>query len=228
MNKLAGLSGILFALFPLIGLIVITPPFAAMPPVAFEAANVGARLGYLAALPSATHRILNIGFALEIVAGLFLLPPLLGLYAHLKGQREAAARAGLALGALGVPFFLLSHYQRFAFVDLAVKYASANETQRSTLGLLTGVSEGFSLLAESTFWMFFGTAVLLCSWAMLRSTLPRWLAWLGLALGAIAVLGTLGTVININFGFLQFISLIVLVLWTASLGVALVRAKEQA
>jgi len=228
LQKAGGLSAILFGTLFLIALVLITPPFASMPPDALEATNSQGRLAYIAALPQAQFTILTIGFGLEILAPLFMFPALAALYTKFKDTHYSHAVLASGIGALGIPFLIISHLPRFSLLDLARRYAVAAEAGRTALGAAYAYAEGLSLIAETVFWLFMGTALLVYAYAMWRAAFPRWLAIFSCVLAIVALLSAIVSVAWPDLGFLSLIALVLLIAWSLGTGITLFRSAPSA
>jgi len=223
LNRIGGVSALLFALLKIVGLALSTIAFASAPSEVFGPTNVEARLAFVASQTETQRLSLIIGSNLEVLAVLFLVPPLMALYAMLKGEHSTAALLAVGLGLVGIPFFMLFSVQRFPMIDLGSLYGLADNTGKAGLVAIHTVGEHYTLIMERIFVMFFGAALFLYSRALLRVVFPRPLAIFGAATGLVAVVGAIAPAISIQLEFLTALSGILLILWHLWMGMVLLR-----
>jgi hypothetical protein len=222
-QKIGGLSAILFGIIIFASFVLITLPIVSMPPEAMETTNVEARLVFASSLPENQRLMLTVGFGLEVLVALFIFPVLLALYAKLKSVSDSHAIIAAGLGTISIPFFVIEHLPRFSFLGLSARYAVAGATERTSLVATYAHTESLGLVAESVFWLFFGVALALYAMAMLRAAFPRWLAIFGLLIAFVAMVGAIGSVAIIELSFLEFAALILLSVWFIGIGIKLYR-----
>ena len=224
LQKVGGVSCILFAVALTLGLILITPPFAAMSPEAMQADNVAARLAYIASVSRAQSQLLWIGFALEVIAGGLLFAPLLALFATFKEQHYGRAALALGLGTLGIPFFIISHLPRFSLLQAAQGYAHLDVMQKAARAAAYGYAEGSSAVSEPIFWAFLAAALIILAPTMRHARFAARSSWVGVAAGVLGLISTVGALTIPALGFVSVLSLVLLVIWSVGTGLALVRS----
>lgn len=133
LNRIGGLSALLFAFLKIVGMALSILAFASAPPEVFELTHFEARLAFVASMPQAQQLSFAIGSNLEVLAVPFLVPPLLALYAMLKGELLTNALLAAGLGLVGVPFFMLFSVQWFPMMDLGGLYGLADSTGKAGL-----------------------------------------------------------------------------------------------
>lgn len=220
-NRIGGLSALLFAILHFVGLALSAIAFVSARPEILEPANVEARLAFVASMPQTQRLSLIVGSNLEMLAGVFLIPPLMALYAMLKGEHSTNALLAAGLGLVGVPFFMLFSVQWFPMIDLGGLYGLADSTGKAGLVAIHTLGEHYTLIMERIFLLFFGAALFLYSRALLRAAFSRRLAIFGAATGIVAIVGAIGPAIIIQLEFLQFISQLLLIVWHFWMGMVL-------
>ena len=223
LSRVGGRSALLFSFLQVVGLALSTTAFASAPAQIFEIGNVELRLAVVASFSQTQRLFLTVGSNLEILAVLFLVPPLIALYILLKGEHLTNAILGAALGLVGIPFFMLSHLQRFQMLELGLRYGLADSAAKAGLVEIFALGENFTLITERVFLMFFGLALYLYSQAMLRAAFPRWLAVFGVVTGAVTILGAIGPAISLQLDVLQGLAGLLLILWHVWMGIVLYR-----
>lgn len=212
----------LFALLKLVGIVLSTVAFASAPAEVFEA-NIEALLAFMASLPQAQLLIFAVGSNLEVLAVLFLVPPLMALYVMLKDENSTNALLAVALGLVGVPSLALFSIQRFPLMDACTLYGLADSTGKAALVAMHTLGEHYTLILERIFLMFFGPALFLYSRAMPRATLSRPLALFGAATGIVAIVGALGPAIIIQLEVFAVLATLLLIVWHFWMGMVLIR-----
>jgi hypothetical protein len=221
LNRIGGLSALLFGLLKIVGIALSTIPFASAPPEVFELTQVEARLAFVASWPQAQRLSFAVGSNLEVLAILFLVPPLMALYAMLKGEHSTNALLAAGLGLVSIPILTLFSVQRFPFLDLGELYGLADSAGKAGLAAIHILAENYTLMMERIFLMFFGPALFLYSRALIRAAFSRPLAVFGAATGIAAIVGAIGPAILIQLEFLPGISSLLLIVWHIWLGIVL-------
>ena len=221
LNRIGGLSALLFGVLKIVGLALSTIAFASASPEVFDATQVEARLAFVASLPQTQLLSLTVGSNLEMLAVVFLVPPLMALYAMLKGEHLTNALLAAGLGLVGIPFLVLYSVQWFPMMDLGALYGLADSAGKAGLVAIHTLGENYTLIMERIFLMFFGAALFLYSRALLRAAFSRPLAVFGAATGIAAIVGAIGPAILIQLEFLQFISVLLLIVWHFWMGMVL-------
>jgi hypothetical protein len=221
LNRIGGLSALLFGVLKIVGLALSTIAFASASPEVFDATQVEARLAFVASLPQTQLLSLTVGSNLEMLAVVFLVPPLMALYAMLKGEHLTNALLAAGLGLVGIPFLVLYSVQWFPMMDLGALYGLADSAGKAGLVAIHTLGENYTLIMERIFLMFFGAALFLYSRALLRAAFSRRLAVFGAATGIAAIVGAIGPAIIIQLEFLQFISVLLLIVWHFWMGMVL-------
>lgn len=158
-----------------------------------------------------------------------VIPAALGFY---QALREAGR---LSLPALA--FFLVGLATAFASVGLFLgierqlvpSYAAAGGAMKPTLEVVA------STLLESATWGFglgffisFGIGTVLFSIGVLRtSVIRRWIGWLGVVAGILMVCLLLATLSDV-LDYIAVVALVLVLVWTAAMGVSLLRLREAA
>ena len=223
LNRIGGLSALLFGVLKIVGIALSTIAFASAPPEVFELTNFEARLAFVASMPQAQLLSFAVGSNLEVLAVLFLVPPLMALYAMLKGEHLTNALLAAGLGLVGISFLALFSIQRFPFMDFGALYGLADSSGQAGLVAMHTVGEHYTLIMERVFLLFFGTALYLYSRAMPRATFSRPLALFGAATGILAIVGAIGPAIIIQLEFLPGLSSLLLIVWHIWMGMVLFR-----
>ena len=218
LNRIGGLSALLFALLKLVGLVLSTIAFASAPAEVF-AANIEALLAFMASLPQAQLLSFAVGSNLEVLAVLFLVPPLMALYVMLKGEHSTNALLAAGLGLVGIPFLALFSIQRFPLMDISTLYGLADSNGQAALVAMQTLGEHYTLILERIFLMFYGPALFLYS----RAILSRPLALFGAATGIVAVVGAIGPAIIIQLEVFAVLATLLLIGWHFWMGMALFR-----
>ena len=166
-----------------------------------------------------------VGAAMVVFAGLFGLVAFLGFYEALKEAGPLLIVAPVA-GAAGIVLVTISHATPIAMaLELVPDYLDARGAEQASLAVTADTLAQFCLLLN-----YFGDILIwsvttpLFALAVLRTgAAPRWIGWVGLVAAFFAGwLGLLSPVSDLvegisTIGFLAFF------LFTASLGVALLR-----
>jgi len=221
LNRIGGLSALLFGVLKIVGLALTTIAFASAPPEILDITKVETRLAFVASLPQTQLLSLTVGSNLEMLAVVFLVPPLMALYAMLKGEHLTNALLAAGLGLVGIPFLVLYSVQWFPMMDLGALYGLADSAGKAGLVAIHTLGENYTLIMERIFLMFFGAALFLYSRALLRAAFSRRLAVFGAATGIVAIVGAIGPAIIIQLEFLQFISVLLLIVWHFWMGMVL-------
>ena len=168
------------------------------------------------------------GAAIVVFAGLFGLVAFLGFYDALRGAGPLLVVAPIA-GAAGMVLVTISHATPIAMaLELAPAYLDADGAEQASLAVTADTLAQFCLLmnyfGDILIW---GVTTPLFALAILKTgAAPRWIGWVGLVAAFFAGwLGLLSPVSSVvegisTIGFLAFF------LFTASLGVALLRRDE--
>ena len=223
LNRIGGLSALLFGFFKIVGLALSIIAFASAPAEVFEPTRFEAVLAFVASFSQTELLFFTLGSNLEILAVVFLVPPLMALYAMLKGEHSTNALLAAGLGLVGIPLYMLFHVQRFQLMDLGVLYGLADSAGKAGLAAVYTVGENYTLIMERIFLMFFGAALFLYSRALLRVSFQRWLALFGAALGIAAIVGAIGPAISSQLQFLPALSGLLLIGWHIWMGIVLLR-----
>jgi hypothetical protein len=168
------------------------------------------------------------GAAIVVFAGLFGLVAFFGFYDALRAAGPVLVVAPVAAAA-GMVLVTISHATPIALaLELAPAYTSADEATRATLGPTFDTLAQFCLLMN-----YFGdilvwsVATPLFAVAILKtSAAPRWIGWVGLVsaffAGWLGLLSPLSSVVEglSTIGFFAFF------VFTASLGVVLLRPRR--
>ena len=168
------------------------------------------------------------GATIVVFAGLIGLVAFLGFYDALRGAGPLLVVAPVA-GAAGMVLVTISHATPIAMaLELAPAYLDAEGAEQASLAVTADTLAQFCLLMN-----YFGdvlvwgvTTPLFALGILKTGAAPRWIAWVGLVAAFFAGwLGLLSPVSSIvegisTIGFLAFF------LFTASLGVALLRRPE--
>lgn len=101
-----------------------------------------------------------------MLAVVFLVPPLMALYAMLKGEHLTNALLAAGLGLVGIPFLVLYSVQWFPMMDLGALYGLADTAGKAGLVAIHTLGENYTLIMERMFLMFFGAALFLYSRAL--------------------------------------------------------------
>ena len=223
LNRIGGLSALLFGLLKIVGLALSTIAFASAPSEVFGPTNVEARLAFVASMPQAQRLSFIVGSNLEMLAVVFLVPPLMALYAMLKSEHSTNALLAAGLGLVGIPFLMLFQVERFPLLDLGALYGLADSAGKASLTAMHTVREYYTLILERIFLLFFGPALFLYSRALLRADFARPLAFFGAAMGVVATVGAIGPAISLRLEFMPGIASLLLIAWHFWLGLVLFR-----
>ena len=223
LNRIGGLSALLFGVLKIVGIALSTIAFASAPPEVFELTNFEARLAFVASMPQAQLLSFAVGSNLEVLAVLFLVPPLMALYAMLKGEHLTNALLAAGLGLVGIPFLVLYSVQWFPMMDLGALYGLADSAGKAGLVAIHTLGENYTLIMERIFLMFFGAALFLYSRALLRAAFSRRLAVFGAATGILAIVGAIGPAIITQLEFVPALSGLMLIGWHIWMGMMLFR-----
>src|SRR3990172_9026462 len=98
LNRIGGLSALLFGLLKIVGIALSTIAFASAPAEVFEPTHVEARLAFVASMPQTQRLSLTVGSNLEMLAAVLIVPPLMALYALLKDEHSTKALLAAGLG----------------------------------------------------------------------------------------------------------------------------------
>ncbi len=223
-QRIGGWCAILFGIAVVVAFSLEIPTLAAMPADAMQIENSAGRLAVVGGMTSAQRAGLALGFAFETLAGILMFPALLALHAEAKNESEARSTLALGMAALGIPFFMLSHFSGFSLVQMSNGFGSAGEVVQAARAAAYGYAERLSTVYEPVFWLFFAWSA-----GVMRDRLfPRWLAWVGLGAALLGVIGTVGGVVVPVLEFLSPMALLVLVVWFIGLGVSLLRSGRAA
>jgi hypothetical protein len=166
-----------------------------------------------------------VGATIVVFAGLFGLVAFLGFYDALKQAGPLLVIAPVA-GAAGMVLVTISHATPIAIaVELAPAYLDASGAEQASLAVIADTLAQFCLLlnyfGDILIW---GVTTPLFAIAVLRTAAaPRWIGWVGLVAAFFAGwLGLLSPVSSLVEG-ISTIGFIAFFLFTASLGVALLR-----
>ncbi|HLC02733.1 MAG TPA: DUF4386 family protein [Anaerolineales bacterium] len=228
LKRIGGWSAILFGIAVVVAFGLFIPTFSAMPADAMQIENSAGRLAVVGGMTSAQRAGLALGFAFETLAGILMFPALLALHAEAKNESEARSTLALGMAALGIPFFMLSHFSGFSLVQMSNGFGSAGEVVQAARAAAYGYAERLSTVYEPVFWLFFAWSAVLWLGLMSSGLFPRWLAWVGLAAALLGVIGTVGGVVVPVLEFLSPMALLVLVVWFIGLGVWLLRSGRGA
>jgi hypothetical protein len=228
LNRVGGLSALLFSLLQIAGLALSTTAYASAPAQIFEVGNVELRIAVVASFSPTQRLFLTVGSNLELLAVVFLVPPLVALYVLLKREHLTNAILAAALGLVGIPFLVLSHLQRFPILELGRRYGLADSAGKAGLVALFALGENFTLITERVFLLFFGLAIYLVSRAMLRAAFPRWLAVFGVVTGTVTIVGAIGATVSPQLELLQGLAALLVVIWHVWIGLVLYRQREEA
>lgn len=197
--------------------------------IGFNTGNVPAAQGAKAAEVVAQYA--QHGTGVELLAG-WLSLVLLGRILFIAGIRDGLLKSGaetlladFALGAMAVSVAV--EIGAYAVAGGAVQALAKGADQSSIVGI-DAVANWLNMTIVAPF----GVAVLVSSFAMLRSGLfPAWLCWLGLAAGAVlavdgAIMGPAFSAGGSFFQAAQILSFAVLAawVWMIGTGVVLLRA----
>ncbi len=227
LQRIGGLSAVLFGVTLLAATILLVPPFVNMPPDAYQAENVTARLAFAASLGTGARAMTVTGFALQILAAPLILPALLALYTLLRGSQPVHALLALACSALGPIFLLLMYMGGFVFLATATGFGAAGPEEQVARAAAYAAHERFSAVSEAVSWWFFGIGLVLFAFAMRRAGFPRWLVLFGGILGALGALAALGTLVASQPVPLLALPGLLLNIWAIAIGIALYRLKPR-
>jgi len=170
------------------------------------------------------------GAAIVVFAGFFGLVAFLGFYDALKHAGPVLVVAPVA-GAAGMALVTISHATPIAIaVELAPAYLDASGAEQASLAATADTLAQFCLLlnyfGDILIW---GVTTPLFALAVLRTgAAPRWIGWVGLVAAFFAGwLGLLSPVSSLVEG-ISTIGFFAFFLFTASLGVALLRRSTNA
>jgi len=226
LRRIGGWSAILFGIVVVVAFGLETQTFFAMPADAMQPANSAGRLAVVGGMAPAQRSMLALGFGLETIAGLLMLPALLAVHAETKNESEARAALALGMATLGIPFFMLSHFSGFSLVQMSDGFGSAGEVVQAARAAAYGYAERLSTIYEPVFWLFFAWSAVLWLGPMRGRLFPRWLAWVGLGAALLGVIGTVGGVVVPELEYIAPLALLVLVVWFIGLGASLLRSSR--
>lgn len=221
-QRIAGWSAVLLGLSVIVAFGLLISTFMAMPAEAMEPANYALRLEVLGGRSPAQRAGVALGFGFQTLAGVLMFPALFGVYASTRKESEAGAVLALGMAALSIPFFLLLQLSGFSFVYLSAGFAGAAEGVQVARAEAQGYAERLSRVYEPIFWLFFTWATALWFGPMRRRFAP-WLAWLGLGVGLVGVISTVGGVLVPVLEYVAPMALLVLAVWFIGLGASLLR-----
>ena len=169
-----------------------------------------------------------VGAWLVILGGLFGLVALVGFYDALRNASPALIIAPVA-GVSGLVLVTISHLIPIAMAyEVVPSYVDATGATKESV-LATG--DAFGILAlltnyvgDALGWV---VAVPLYGWAVLRTgLLPKWIGWLGVVVGAFALIGLLGPASSVAEG-LTFPGFVGFFVWMAAMGITLLRRRNR-
>jgi hypothetical protein len=171
-----------------------------------------------------------VGAWLLILGGVLGIPTLLGFYEALRRVRSWFILAPI-LSAVGLTLVTISHLIPIAMAYELVPGYTAAET--ATKASLATMADTFAVLALVINYagdvLLWGIAVPMYAIAVLKtSVLPRWIGWLGIGVGVFAGLGDALSPASSVIEGVTFIGFVAFFVWTAAMGVALLRRKSQA
>lgn len=168
------------------------------------------------------------GAAIVVFAGLFGLAAFVGFYEALRHAGPLMILAPIA-GVAGIVLVTVSHATPIALaLDLAPEYTDASGATQASLGVTFDTFARFCLLmnyfGDILVW---GVTTPLFAIAVLKTrAVPRWIGWVGMISAVFA--GWLGLLAPVSslFEELSTIGFFAFFLFTASLGVALLRRRS--
>jgi hypothetical protein len=136
----------------------------------------------------------------------------------------AVARALVFVGAGLGAAQILTHLTFFKF--LADQYITGDPTLQQNIVFTFEAFWPYNVALEIAHLVAIFIAVLLFGLALLQeSVLPRWLAWLGVAGGALATIGILASKLILHNDLIFGLTLVPLVVWILAVGVNILRLK---
>jgi len=163
---------------------------------------------------------------LSIIADLLVLPFAYALYRALRDVSRNLALAGCGLLVVFAILDLSVRWPSYAaLITLAEPWSDATTTELESLigaaGHATAVLRSFLMPIYMT--VIPGAAILLASIAWYRADLGRLVAYVGTAVGALAVITALGAMFGSSLGVLILVSSAAAALWFAVAGYSLLR-----
>jgi hypothetical protein len=172
----------------------------------------------------------TVGAWLSILGGYFGIVALVGFYDALREAGRVLVLAPI-LGAVGLTLVTLSHLVPIAIAyELVPAYQDADAAARASLAVTADTLA--SMCAVTNYagnFLGWGVAIPLFAYAILKtSVVPRWIGWLGIAVGVLAGwLALLAPVWDLaeaisSIGFLAFF------VFMLAMGIALLRRRSRA
>ena len=171
-----------------------------------------------------------LGAWLLILGGVLGIPALIGFYNALRRVGSWFVLAPI-LSSVGLTLVTLSHLIPIAMAyELVPGYTAADVATKSSLATTADTFAVLALVVNYTgdvvLW---GVVVPMYAVAILKtSVVPRWIGWLGVGVGVFAGLGDALSPASSVIEGLTFIGFVAFFVWTAALGMALLRGGRQA
>lgn len=227
LQRIGGLSAVVFGIALLAATALLIPPFASMSPEAFQAGNAAARLAFAGSLGAGARALTVTAFTLQTLASPLILPAWLALYILLRGARPVQALLALVFSGLGVIFLLVMYMTGFVFLTMSTGFETAGPVEQSARAAAYLAQERFAAVSEAVSWWFFGIGIVLFALAMGRAGLPRWLVVFGGSVGALGAIAAVGTLVASEPPPLLAVPGLLLNVWAIAIGVALYRLKPR-
>jgi hypothetical protein len=169
-----------------------------------------------------------VGAWLLILGGVLGIPALIGFYNALRRVGSWFILAPI-LSSVGLTLVTLSHLIPIAMAyELVPGYTAADVAKKTSLATTADTFAVLALVVNYTgdvvLW---GVVVPMYAVAVLKtSVVPRWIGWLGVGVGVFAGLGDALSPASSVIEGLSSIGFVAFFVWTAAMGVVLLRRKE--